>query len=95
MINAKGAREPADLFGLAATLYFALTGEYWFRQEPDQSLLASIFAGVLHPLHDRRPGLPKDLVHALERALEKDPADRWRNAAAMRKALMPVTGGAA
>jgi serine/threonine-protein kinase len=76
-----------DVYGLAATLYYALTGQPLFeRATPEQQLVAQI---------GERPRPPAELAHALPddvdrlimRALAKDPAHRYADAAALGAAL--------
>src|SRR5690606_14535621 len=44
------------------------------------------------PLAERRPDLDPDLIAVVERALAKDPAERFPDAAAMRSALLDLPG---
>ena len=41
------------------------------------------------PLRAHRPDLPEGLDRVLRKALEKQPKDRWKSAAAMAAALKP------
>ena len=47
----------------------------------------AIFEGQIIPLRTRVPDIPERLAEVIERALAKDPAERWQTAAAMRTAL--------
>ena len=85
----------SDLFSLAVVLYEALTSRRPFPGED----LASVAYAVVHTRPDdvsrQFPGLPRALDAFFERALAKDPADRFPDAAAFRKALREAGGDAA
>ena len=77
---------PADVYGLGATLYEALTGA-----EPFRGSLELVLAQVLadDPLPPRRlnPAVPRDLDTVCLKAMAKDPARRYPSAAAVRDDL--------
>jgi serine/threonine-protein kinase len=84
-------KEPADIYSAGATLYYLLTGKYPFLDfDP---MKTNAYTMILEyppvPLRAHRPDAPDGLDRVLRRALEKQPADRWRSAAAMSKALRP------
>ncbi len=66
----------SDVYSLAATLYFLLTGQSW---NPE--------AGATQSLSDLRPDLPNDLLYVIRRGLATPPGERWENAAAWQNAL--------
>ncbi len=76
----------ADVYGLGATLYEALTGA-----EPFRGSLELVLAQVLadDPLPPRRlnPAVPRDLDTVCLKAMAKDPARRYASAAAVRDDL--------
>src|SRR2546430_12888326 len=43
----------------------------------------AIFEGKIIPLRSRVPDIPERLAEVIERALAKDPAERWQTAAAI------------
>jgi serine/threonine protein kinase len=92
LLDAKRARAQADLFGLAATLYFALTGVPYFEPSAHAYDFEPILEVRLVPIRQRRRDVPDDLVEAIEGALKRDPAARWPDAAAMRAQLVTPTG---
>ena len=80
----------ADQYAAAATLYYLLTGAYPIDLPKDPARrLAAVVAGTPVPIRDRRPDLPDGLARAVHRALSKDPADRFPDAAALAAALHP------
>lgn len=78
----------ADVYGLGALLYRALTGESYLRFPPtfDDARHAVLTAPPLIP-HAR---IPAGWERVLVKALEKDPAKRFASAKDMRDALLTV-----
>jgi serine/threonine-protein kinase len=87
----RNARPAADQYSAAATLYRLLTGRHLFEPRPKkaQDLFAAILTADPVPLRGRRAEVPAGLAEAVHRALTKDPAARFPDAAAMRQALLP------
>jgi serine/threonine-protein kinase len=87
----RNALPPADQYSAAATLYRLLTGRHLFR--PRKPKIQELFALILNaepvPLASLRPEVPPGLAQAVHRALAKDPAGRFPDAAALRAALLP------
>ncbi len=84
-------REPADIYGAAATLFYLLTGKYpYLGFDPRQP---DFFEIILQhpplPLRAFRPDAPLGFERALLKALQKQPKDRWKTARAMADALRP------
>lgn len=77
----------SDLFSLGVSLFQLLTGQLPFRADSMPGLMQAIVACPHPPLRTIRPDLPGSLGDALDRALQKDPADRFGSAAQMAQAL--------
>lgn len=84
-------KEPADIYSAGATLYYLLTGRYPFLDfDPNKTnAYAMILEHPSVPLRVHRPDAPAGLDKVLRKSLEKQPADRWKSAAAMAQALLP------
>jgi serine/threonine protein kinase len=84
-------RPAADQYAAAATLYRLLTGRhlYDFSGLSPAKRLTKILFDEPTPIHDHRPDVPEPLVQVIHRALEKEPAARFPDAAAFRGALLP------
>ena len=87
----RDAKEPADIYSAGATLYYLLTSQYpFYNFNPNR---ADAYTMILEhpavPLRAHRPDLPEGLEKVLLKALEKQPRDRWKSAAAMANALKP------
>ena len=84
--------ERADVYSLGLVLYEMLTGHSPFGADTE---IAHRRRAAHRPAPPRvltaRPGLAPGLAHVIDRALERDPANRWPNAAAMRDALDTVS----
>ena len=76
----------ADVYGLGATLYEGLTGVEPFRGELEL-ILAQVLADDPIPPHRLNPSVPRDLDTICMKAMSKDPASRYANAAALRDDL--------
>ena len=85
-------KEPADIYSAGATLYYLLTGKYPFLDfDPNKTnAYAMILEHPSVPLRVHRPDAPELLERVLRKALEKQPAQRWRSAAAMAAVLRPL-----
>jgi serine/threonine protein kinase/uncharacterized protein with WD repeat len=72
----------SDVYSLAATLHFLLTGEVLFG-DSGEGLLSKAVAVLQTPaplISERRSDVPKDLEEAIGRALSKNPDDRPQSA---------------
>ena len=74
---------PADVYGLAATLYECLTLETPFAGHSTTDQLRRIETGRLRPLRRLAPGAPRDLETILAHAMEVEPTRRYPDAAAL------------
>jgi eukaryotic-like serine/threonine-protein kinase len=77
----------SDLYSLALTAYFGLTGTAPMNGESTGKILARQLTEVLPPVASVRPDVPAPLAAAIDRCLAKDPAGRFANAEALVEAL--------
>jgi eukaryotic-like serine/threonine-protein kinase len=80
----------SDLYSLGVVGYQMLCGQTPFVASNTPSMLVKHLSEKPIPVDERWPDLPPDLSRAVMMCLEKDPADRFPNAAAFAVAL---TGG--
>ena len=73
----------ADVYGLGATLFEALTGALVHTAEQPLLLLHQITSDPARSVRSLRPELPLDLARVVAKCLEKDPADRYPSAEAL------------
>jgi len=83
-----GELTPAsDLFSLGSVLYEALTGRVPFEGDTPEAVSAAQAAGRIRPPSTLVDGVPGRLDEAILQALRPDPAQRFRSADAMARAL--------
>jgi serine/threonine-protein kinase len=77
----------SDLYSLGIVSYQMLSGELPFNAPTVAGILMKQITEPAPLLHDRYPDIPEDLSLAVARCLEKDPANRWPSADALRRSL--------
>ena len=77
----------ADLYSLGVVGYQMLTGELPFTANTTPALLVKQISEAPTPVERRRAGVPEDLSRIVMRLLEKDPANRFADAASLEQAL--------
>ncbi len=70
----------SDIFSLGAVLYEMATGRRAFSGEPAANAIAEILRGEPKAAKSVNPGLPDELPRIIDKALEKDPGDRYQSA---------------
>jgi serine/threonine-protein kinase len=88
--QAVGEREidgRADIYSLGVVAYQMLTGRVPFSAGNSMALLLKHVGERPRPIAELRPDVPATLRDAIERALAKEPDDRWPTAGALRDAL--------
>ncbi len=68
----------SDLYSLGAVMYEMLCGQRPFRAGALGKLLRQVVQQAPEPLRELRPEIPEELAQVVNRALEKDPNDRYR-----------------
>jgi eukaryotic-like serine/threonine-protein kinase len=68
----------SDIFSFGIVLHEMLTGHLPFRGEHEAAMVYSIMNEEPEPLQRLLPGAPSELLHVLDRALEKDREDRYQ-----------------
>lgn len=88
MIDFKTVKPSADLYAVAATIYFLISGTYVFESEDSSpDMIQLLLDHKIVPLACRREDVPPELSQLIEICLARDPTDRLPTATAMRNAL--------
>ena len=72
----------ADIWALGALLYELVTGARAFQGEYETAVMYSVLNDRPIPIHEHRADAPETLQAIIDRCLEKDPDDRYPDAAA-------------
>lgn len=88
--NFRDVRPQSDIYAVGMTAYSLLTGVLALNLDRTSNVaetIKAIFEQPAIPLNQRAPHLPPKVCEIVDRALLKDPTQRWQSAAAMRTAL--------
>jgi serine/threonine-protein kinase len=91
IINCRYAKPPCDLYAAGACLYFFLSGTLPVAEVEGKKSIALILNRPAVPLAQRAPDVPEALARTVDRALAREPEDRFSTAEHMRLALLPFT----
>lgn len=88
--NFRDVKPQSDIYSLGMTAYSLFSGQVALnigRKTSMAETIKAIFEQPAVPLRERAPQLPQSLCEIIDRALVKDPSQRWQSAQAMRNAL--------
>ena len=89
--NFRDVKPQSDIYAVGMTAYSLLTGTLAIDLSKNGSVndtIRAIFEQPAIPLRQRGPHIPQAVCEIIDRALAKDPAQRWQSAGAMRNALL-------
>ncbi len=89
--NFRDVKPQSDIYAVGMTAYSLLTGSLALDLTKKTSIndtIRAIFEQPSIPLRQRAPQVPPQICEIIDRALAKDPSQRWQSASAMRTALL-------
>ncbi len=92
--NFRDVKPQSDIYAIGMTAYSLLTGSLALDLTGKSGIndtIRAIFEQPSVPLRQRAPHVPPQVCEIVDRALHKDPTQRWQSAAAMRTALLHST----
>jgi serine/threonine protein kinase len=87
VIDFKRATPEVDVWAMAASLYYMLTGAPPRDFPPGRDPWSIVLESKAVPIRQRKPWLPKDLAAIIDLALVEEPEIPFKTAAAFKKAL--------
>jgi eukaryotic-like serine/threonine-protein kinase len=88
--NFRDVKPQSDIYAVGMTAYSLLSGSLALELNSKSGVnetIRAIFEQPAVPLRQRAPHVPSVVCDIIDRALAKDPAQRWQSAGAMRNAL--------
>jgi serine/threonine-protein kinase len=88
--NFRDVKPQSDIYAVGMTAYSLLAGTLALDLKGKSSVndtIRAIFEQTCIPLKQRAPHIPTPVCEIIDRALSKDPTQRWQSATAMHKAL--------
>lgn len=86
-INGHPLDQRSDLYSFGVTCYHMLAGRAPFRGETAMAVAVQHLKESAPPLRERRPDLPKAVCGIVDKMMNKDPKDRFQDAASLLAAI--------
>ncbi|MEW6732583.1 MAG: protein kinase [Acidobacteriota bacterium] len=90
LINFKYSKPVSDVWSIAATFYFMLTGQPPREILPHRDPLEVILHGKVIPIRERNVEIPDRVARVIDRALSEEISERYQTAGEFRDALINV-----
>ena len=91
-VDGKASTASSDIYALGVVLYEALTGRRAYEGDTPVTVAHAVKSSAPPPLSELRPDLPADLIALVDKAMARDPAERFATAREMAGALAAVQG---
>ena len=86
-IRGESAEVRSDIYSLGVTLFEMLSGNPPFQADSVMTVMMMHLSDPVPDLRDLRPGVPAAVVEIIQKAMAKNPAERFQSAAEMAAAL--------
>ncbi len=93
MADAGEVSPVVDVYALGVTMYEMLTGKYPFEAETPLRVMMAHATSPIPDVREARPDLPVGVTKVVQRAMAKDPMDRYQSAGDLAKALEGAASG--
>lgn len=90
VLEFKYAKPDVDVWAVAATLYFMLTGSYPRNLEDNFNPMLEILTKAPIPIRQRDPSIPQPLANLIDKALIDNPELHFKNAIAFKQDLLRI-----
>jgi len=80
LFRRRPASRASDIYSLGVLLYFLVSGAVPVEGDSANDIASAHASGTRRLLVDRRPDLPPEFIHVVERAISADPARRYQSA---------------
>ena len=87
----KDVQPPSDIYAMGMTAYSLMTGRHALDISPKAGIaetVKAIFEKPIVPLIIHNQEIPPQLANVVEKAMAKEPSQRWANCGEMRDALI-------
>lgn len=91
LVDASSVDQRADIYALGVTLYELFCGSRPFQHEVVSELIREIMLAPVPPMSQFGTSIHPELEAVIQRALCKDPNERYQSAGEMRKALLAAS----
>lgn len=91
-LGGRGADRRIDLWALGVVLYWSVTGRAPFRGHTHSEIIRHILTSEPPKLRELKPATPARLEQIVQRALARNPDDRYRTAMELRADLQELLG---
>jgi serine/threonine protein kinase len=89
-IRSERTDDRSDIYSLGVTLYEMLSGQPPYTADSALTLMMMVINDPLPDLHEAREGVPETLLTVVQKALAKDPIERFQSMTEMANALQQV-----